>query len=106
MLLMLSIGAFEYGGILQAHNVVVQAAREGARRGMDITATDAVIEAAARTAALPNTLSPGNVGATAGVEIVHPSGTELRVTTRTQYVSGVWFIGTVTMGSSMDTRRW
>jgi Flp pilus assembly protein TadG len=98
LLAVLSIGAFEFGGVIQAQNVAVQAAREGARFGMNIAATDTEIEAAARTAASPYTLS--------AVNITHPSGTELRVTTQMTYASGVWFIGTLTFGSSMDTRRW
>jgi Flp pilus assembly protein TadG len=97
MLVMMSFAVYEFGRALQAQNTVVQAAREGARVGMNIAVTDATIEAATRAAAAPYTLS--------SVAITHPSSTELRVTANYAFTSDIWFIGNFTVGSSMDTVR-
>jgi Flp pilus assembly protein TadG len=96
--LTLSFGVYEFGRALQAYNVLVQAAREGARAAMDIAATDATIEAAARAAASPTVLT--------AVNITHPSGTEVRVQTRLTFRSDLISALNITMSSSMDARRW
>jgi len=60
-ILVLSIGVYEFGRALQAQVVVVQAAREGARLGMDSLLSDATIQAAVVEAALPQVVPRANV---------------------------------------------
>src|SRR4051812_14783523 len=49
LLLMLSMGVYEFGSAFQAQIVVIQAAREGARVAMDVAKTSTQIQAAAVT---------------------------------------------------------
>jgi Flp pilus assembly protein TadG len=96
LILMLSIGVYELGRALQAQVVVVQAAREGARLGMDGLLSDTTIQDAAIAAALPYVVT---------ASVTHPTATETEVTVTHAFTSNVWFVGNFNIGATMVSRR-
>ena len=95
--LMLALGVYEFGRAFQAQIVVVQAAREGARVGMDPATSSATIQAAVTAAARPYTLQ--------AVSVTYPSAGQVRVTATHRFTSGIWFVGDIDIAGSMLGRR-
>jgi len=96
LILMLSMGVYEFGRALQAQVVVVQAAREGARLGMDGLLSDTTIRNAAVAAALPYVVT---------ATVAHPTVTDLDVTVTYAFTSNLWFVGNFNIGATMTSRR-
>jgi Flp pilus assembly protein TadG len=96
LILMLSIGVYEFGRALQAQVVVVQAAREGARFGMDGLVSDTVIRDTAVAAAVPYVVT---------ATVTHPTATETQVTVTYAFTSNLWFVGNFNIGATMVSRR-
>jgi Flp pilus assembly protein TadG len=106
MLVMLGFGVYEFGRALQAQNVMTQAAREGARVGMNFLATDAQIRTAAVNAALPYVV-PNVAGSPGipGVAVTHPATDQTSVTVYYAFQSSIWFVGNITIQAGMVSRR-
>lgn len=103
ILLLLSLGVFEFGRAFHAHTAVVRAAREGARVGMNPSAPNLTIAAAAEAAASPIPL--------ASVSTSRASG-QVSVTTIHLFeavapmVSALWGGGPLTVQSSYTVREY
>jgi len=96
LLLSLSVGVYVFGRALQAQVVVVQAAREGARLGMDVLLSDTAIQAAAVDAALPYIVT---------ASVTHPTTTETQVTVTYIFTSHLWLLDNFPIAATMVSRR-
>ena len=96
LLLLLSVGVYVFGRALQAQVVVVQAAREGARLGMNGLLTDATVQAAAVNAALPYIVT---------ASVTHPTTTQTEVTVRYVFRSNLWLLDNFPIAATMVSRR-
>jgi Flp pilus assembly protein TadG len=100
VILVITIGVFEFGRGFHTYASVIQAAREGARAALDGTKTDAQIQAIAVTAASPVSVT---------ITVTHSSGqttvaASASFTSSVPIISAIWGGGALTMSRAFTVQ--